>query len=320
MLIVNMELQSMKPQDSNTAQSSSQTQEGALANEPVEGLSTSIEQHTIEKEKNISFQREKLQGIITSLENDITSGYWIIAYYENIDLKMMPALVKQANKKYPEMNLQFALTPQDFAHSLQEAIGRNVQCSRYIVNTQEKGNHFAVIDHQTIENKASVIFFEPTTFMNNINATLLGLRIKQAIEECQLPECYFSMAEMDIQRSPSECGIISLALAKKFHTEAEELTRMHKDNVRGVLCEPDTHLPPDKLDSYLPARFYKHTQGAKRLREYIKSNPETENQKVNKKGETLGERFKKNLVTKEGKAVSVSLHKKRITEYKSLMI
>ncbi|WP_273760597.1 YopJ family acetyltransferase [Bartonella sp. ML70XJBT.G] len=35
---------------------------------------------------------------------------------------------------------------------------------------------------------------------------MLGLRTEQAIQDCQLPDCHFSMVEMDIQRSSSECG------------------------------------------------------------------------------------------------------------------
>ncbi|WP_455479238.1 YopJ/AvrA family T3SS effector serine/threonine acetyltransferase [Bartonella sp. B23] len=310
----------MKPQDlKGSAHSSPQTQESKNADELLENLSTDLEQLNIEKEREIPFSPKKLKDIITTLENDITSGYWITADYEDIDLKMMPALIRRANLKYPEMHLKFALAPHDFTLSLKETIESGIQSSRYIVNTQERGNHFAVIDHRTIANKTSVILFEPTTFMNNMCATMLEVRTRQALQECQLPDCYFSIGEMDIQRSPSECGIFSLALAKKLYCEADKLTRMHKDNMSGMLCESNIPLPYAKLDKYLPASFYKHTQGKRRLEQYIKSNPRATNEKVNKKGETLTERFGKNLATPEKKTFSVSPHRKRISEYKSIL-
>ncbi|WP_409361111.1 YopJ/AvrA family T3SS effector serine/threonine acetyltransferase [Bartonella heixiaziensis] len=302
----------------NTVQSSSQTQEDALTNETLESSLAHLEMKTTQS-KGIPFSPTKLKDIITTLENDLASGYWIIADYEDIDFKMMPALVKQANLKYPEMHLKFALTPHDLTLSLKEVIESGIQSSRYIVNTQERGNHFAVIDHRTIADKTSVILFESTTFMNNICATMLGVRTRQALQECQLPDCHFSMGEMDIQRSPSECGIFSLALAKKLYREAAKLTRMHEDNIRGVLCEPNTPLSSDKLDTYLPASFYKHTQGTRRLKQYSVANPAAENEKVNKKGETLVERLERNLVIPEDKTLSVSPHRKRISEYKSVL-
>ncbi|EJF83724.1 YopJ/AvrA family T3SS effector serine/threonine acetyltransferase [Candidatus Bartonella washoeensis] len=310
----------MKPQDSkSSAQISSQTQESENTNESLENLPASLEQLNITKEKNIPFSHEELKDIITRLEKDIADGSWITSDYANIDFKLMPALVEQANAKYPELCLKFAMTSQDLCLSIKEAIENGVQSSRYIVNMKEKGTHFAVIDHQAIENKVSLIFFEPAK-LNSMNPAMLALRTQMAIQS-QLPDCHFSMVEMDIQRSSSECGMFSLALAKKLHLEADKLQKMHKDNINGVLCKPDTALPSHKLDQYLPTSFYKHTQGKRRLEEYIKSNPTAENEKVNKKGETLRERFEKNLVTtQEEKTVSVSTHRKRVREYKSLMM
>ncbi|MCZ2158727.1 YopJ/AvrA family T3SS effector serine/threonine acetyltransferase [Bartonella sp. 220] len=269
---------------------------------------------------DVVFSHEELQNIITRLESDIISGYWMKAYYADTDLRLMPALVEQANKKYPEMNLQLAMTPESLTTLIKQTIDKGNQSSRFITNTGGSKIHFTVIDHHTIDGKTSLILFEPTT-CEKMPAARLTLRIQTAVSDAQLPDCHFSIVEMDIQRSSSECGIFSLALAKKLHIESAKLARMHKDNISGVLCESNTPLPSQKLDTYLPANFYKHTQGRRRLREYIKSNPEAENEKVNKKGETLTKRFERNLMTTEkGKKVSVSPHIKRVTEYKSLMI
>ncbi|WP_156851440.1 YopJ/AvrA family T3SS effector serine/threonine acetyltransferase [Bartonella refiksaydamii] len=309
----------MKPQDSTPpTHVSSQTQESESANESLESLLARLETSAVQKE-DTTFNREELKDIITKLEQDIADGNWIKADYAKTDFKMMPVLVEQANRKYPEMKLKYAMTPQDFALSVKEAVENGVEASRYIVNTKERGIHFAVIDQRTIDDKTSLIFFEPTT-LNNMNPAMLALRTQMAIESYQLPHCHFSMVEMDIQRSSSECGMFSLALAKKLHIESEKLTRMHKDNINGVLCKKDSALSSDKLDTYLPPSFYKHTQSKRRLKEYMQSNPEAGNEKVNKKGETLPERFDKSLVTTQEKTVSVSQHRKRVTEYKSIMM
>ncbi|EJF82550.1 hypothetical protein MCU_01408 [Bartonella elizabethae Re6043vi] len=229
----------------------------------------------------------------------------------------MPALVEQANSKYPEMHLQLVTSSHHFALALKDTLEKGIQSSRFIIYTKDRGIRFSVIDHQTIDDKTSVVFFEPTT-LNNMKPAVLALRTQLAIKAHELSNCSFAMAEMDIQRSSSECGMFCLSLAKKLYIEAHKLERLHKDNVKGVLCEPDTPLSPEKLDSYLPVSLYKHAQGRRRLEHYLKANPEAAHEKVNKKGETLTERFEKNLKEREGKTVSVSQHRKRATEYKAL--
>ncbi|WP_375676242.1 MULTISPECIES: YopJ/AvrA family T3SS effector serine/threonine acetyltransferase [unclassified Bartonella] len=314
----------MKPQDSSLPHSSQTPEgasapEGAHANESLDTLTAHLEQPSSEKGKNIPFNREELKSIIARLEDDISTGRWFTTNYASTDLKLMPALVEQANRKYPEMRLQLAASSHDFALALKEKLENGVQSSRFIIHTKDRGIHFALIDHQTIEDKTSVIFFEPTTF-NNMKPAVLALRTQLALKAHNLPNCSFAMAEMDIQRSSSECGMFCLALAKKLHLESDKLARLHKDNIKGVLCEPDTPLPAEKLDPYLPTTFYKHTQGRRRLEHYLTANPDAEHEKVNKKGETLTERFERNLSSTETKTVSVSQHRKRATEYKSLMM
>ncbi|WP_273757105.1 YopJ/AvrA family T3SS effector serine/threonine acetyltransferase [Bartonella sp. MM73XJBT] len=302
----------MKPQASkDTPHNSSATQTGKSADESLASPLESLESTAVEKQ-------EELRNIIENLESAIINSRWMKADYASTDLKMMPALVEKANRKYPEMCLKFAKTSYDFASLLKETIDAGIQSSRFIISMKDRGIHFAVIDHRTIEDKTSVIFFEPTTF-NNMTPAMLAIRTQMAVQSQQLPDCHFSMVEMDIQRSSSECGMFSLALAKKLYRESEKLTRIHQDNISGVLCEENAPLPSEKLDKYLPASFYKHTQGRTRLGEYIKSNPGAEHEKVNKKDETLVERFDKNLVEAEGKTVSVSSHRKRVSEYKSLL-
>ncbi|WP_432783097.1 YopJ/AvrA family T3SS effector serine/threonine acetyltransferase [Bartonella sp. C271] len=198
-------------------------------------------------------------------------------------------------------------------------IKSGIKSSRYIVNIGGDDNavHFGVVDHQTIDNKISLILFEPARFCFP-TAAILGAKM-QTIIETRLSHCYFSMAEMDIQRSISECGIFSLFLAKKLYRQSDKLEKLHRDNIKGNRWDRETHLSHDLLDTYLPIDFYKHAQGLRRLQEYVKKKPEAKNEIINKKNETIFERFEKNSVVLRGRCISVSAHRKRITEYKSLM-
>ncbi|WP_375658226.1 YopJ family acetyltransferase, partial [Bartonella sp. CL436QHHD] len=217
----------MKPQDSPPPHSSQTPEgasapEGAHANASLDTLAAHLERLNIEKIKNTPFNRAELKDIVAGLEQHNADGSWIKNYYDILDLYMMPALVDQANRKYPEMNLKLAMTPDDFALSLKETLEKGIKSSRLIVNAKDRGIHFAVIDHQTIGDKTSLIFLEPTSLRDTLPA-LLALRTRQSIEHHQLPNIHFAMAEMNIQRSSSECGMFSLSLAKKLYLEAQKL-------------------------------------------------------------------------------------------------
>lgn len=169
-----------------------------------------------------------------------------------------------------------------------------------------------------INGKISLILFEPSNFIGDGSA-ILAFRIKTAIQHSQLPDYHFSIVEMDIQRSSSECGIFNLALAKKLYTERNELLRIHKDNINGILHNGKLFLPHNELDPYLPVTFYKHTQGKRRLDAYLNTNPQAVDTIINKKNETILSRFDNNKSAINGKELSVSAHKNRVTEYKALL-
>ncbi|GAB1845966.1 type III secretion system YopJ family effector YopP [Achromobacter xylosoxidans] len=277
----------------------------------------------LKKEPSSSTSNDKLEKIITQLESDILNGSWIDKNYSDMDVKLMPALVMQANNKFPEMNLNFVTSPEDLSIEVKNTIDSGVESSRFIVNMGQDGVHFGVIDYKRIEEKNSLILFEPARLFNtqSMGPAMLAIRAKRAIEFYEgLTNCHFSVVEMDIQRSSSECGIFSLALAKKLYIERDDLKKIHEDNVGGKLNYNEMPLPHDKLDPYLPATFYKHTQGAGRLDEYLNANQQRANTIVNKKNETLSHRFNNNqLTTKYGKKMSISAHKKRVSEYKKLL-
>lgn len=270
------------------------------------------------KETSSLISNEELKNIITQLETDIADGSWLHKDYSSTDIKVMPALVIQANNKYSEMNLNFVTSPQDLSIEIKNTIEHGVGSSRFIINMGEGGIHFSVIDYKNINGKTSLILFEPANF-NSMGPAVLALRTKMAIERYQLPDCHFSMVEMDIQRSSSECGVFSLALAKKLYIERDSLLKIHEDNIKGTLSDSEMPLPHDKLDPYLPVTFYKHTQGKRRLNEYLNTNPQGVGTVINKKNETILNRFDNNQSIIDGKELSVSAHKKRITEYKTLL-
>lgn len=271
-----------------------------------------------ENEPRSPFSNEELKNIIEQLEVDIADGTWIDKRYSITDKEIMPALVAQANNKYPEMNLNFVASPPDLSIAIKDTFEQGVEHSRFIVNMGEDGTHFCVIDYRNINGKTSLIMFEPTNLVG-IAPAMLAIRIKMAIEHYPLPDSHFSMVIMDIQRSRSECGIFSLSLAKKLHTEKEELSKIHEDNINGTLGGNVDPLPHDKLDPYLPVTFYKHTQGKRRLDEYLNVHPQATDTVVNKKNETILNRFNNNQSVIDGKELSVSVHKKRVTEYKTLL-
>ncbi|AQX22674.1 MULTISPECIES: YopJ/AvrA family T3SS effector serine/threonine acetyltransferase [unclassified Bartonella] len=266
----------------------------------------------------IFWNAEPLKSTIMRLENDMMHGSWYDMLYGELDLEMMPSLIKKANEKYLLMNLKFSATPEDVPILIKNTIDNKIQLSRLIVSLGDNEIHFAVLDHRMINERMSLILFEPVSF-KHMKPAVLAMRVKMAIEESQLPNCHFSIVEMDIQRSASECGIFSLALAKKLYCEMDKLEKLHKDNINNVLCKSDFFVSYDELDKYLPATFYKHTQSVNRLNEYIESNPKAKRTIINKKGEVILERFDKNSVVVDNKRVSCSLHKKRVYEYKSLI-
>ncbi|WP_455482478.1 YopJ/AvrA family T3SS effector serine/threonine acetyltransferase [Bartonella sp. B35(2025)] len=319
----------MKPQDSKDgATGSSKTKEIDLEHASLDDLLARLDTLNQEEKEEKAIAKggkdsalstmKTLEGIITKLESDIADGSWITGYYADMDLQWMPKLVEKANSKYPEMKLHFVSTTEDFITLMKKTIRDGIPSSRFITNVGDEKIHFSVIDHRTVNGETSLVLFEPTTF-NNQYAAISAVKLKTAFENSQLPHCYFSMVEIDIQRSQSECGIFCLALAKKLHRESNKLCRLHEDNVRGVLGNRDVPLSGEKIDTYLPVTLFKHVQSGRRLRKYFDENPSLLHKSVNKKGEEAFERRAKHLVMKEDKVYSVSVHKKRISEYRSLM-
>ncbi|MGF7156915.1 YopJ/AvrA family T3SS effector serine/threonine acetyltransferase [Bartonella heixiaziensis] len=307
------------PKSKNKAnQASGPLKEDDIANEPLESLLARLEDTPTEEGQSILYSNKSLKSIVADLEKDIASGAFTKTIYTHTDITMMPALVEKANNRHTAMNIQLAMNPQSLVELIKKTVNSEAESARFIVGTEGDDAHFAVIDYRSFFSKKSLVFFESTNFKNPAAQTL-ALMSKSAIEDSQLLDCRFSMAEMNIQKSSSGSGIVSLALAKKLYFEYPKLLKMHIDNINGDLCKEGIPLSSDKVDRYLPASFYKHAHREERVRQYVKENPEALHEIVNKKGESLFERAHKNLTLVEGEPFSVSTHKKRIQEYKSLM-
>ncbi|AQX17970.1 MULTISPECIES: YopJ/AvrA family T3SS effector serine/threonine acetyltransferase [unclassified Bartonella] len=302
---------------SGPIQTSSPLNSSTTLEELITHLETSKANEATEK-PSILFNKKALKSVISDLENDITNSSFVDANYAHMDLTMMPRLVKQENDKCPEINLQFITSPEKLVKSIQKVANQGIPSSRFLMCLEGNDPHFAIIDQQTIANRTSLILFETTKFAH-MNAEILGVTVKSAIEAAQLPYCYFSMAEMNLQADSSESGIISLLFAKKLHLEADKLKVMHQDNISGILCKRGVPLPYHKVDEYLPGTFYKHAQTGKRIAKYVNTNREYFIKKINNKDEILHHRLDRHSVLLEDKVVSCSSQKKRIQKYKALV-
>ncbi|CED78169.1 YopJ family acetyltransferase [Candidatus Williamhamiltonella defendens] len=265
---------------------------------------------------------ENLENLISTLEQDITDQTYFNSHYAKKDLEMLPHMIREANKKHPGLNLTFVTTLEDnIAKSIENSISAGLKSFRFIINQGIPGrNHCAVMDCKLIGDKISCILFEPASFMFS-SAFCLFDAAMPAMKK--IPKCYFSPVEMNIQKSHSECIIFSLGIAKKLHIQREsvQLKKMHEDNIKQTLLEEGgLALQYKKFDQRgFSMSFYKHAQSRTRIKERISLNEESGDEIVNKKGETILDRFDRHLIEVEGKQKSVSAHKKRIKEYQLIL-
>lgn len=64
------------------------------------------------------------------------------ASYEETDLRVMPLLVAQANKKYPALNLEFVMSTPELVSAIKEARMGGSESARFIVNLGSGGSIF----------------------------------------------------------------------------------------------------------------------------------------------------------------------------------
>lgn len=98
------------------------------------------------KDRHCLISNEELKNIIIHLETDIADNSWYHKDYSAIDMDIMPALVTQANNKYPEMNLNFVKSPWDIFSEIKKATECEIENFRLIVNMGEDRIYSGVID------------------------------------------------------------------------------------------------------------------------------------------------------------------------------
>lgn len=311
---------------------------------------------TIRKEF-IGFSHASLMLTINELERDLSEGYCsemsrIKEYRESDEMKLqsragdlirkggcyfdydcslMQSLVRQANHKHPGINLYYVTSSEDVVLKVLSARQSGIDAFRFILKYKKDG-HFVTIDCRTIRGETSMIIFEPVK--RSKTSYYLVDYIEELKKKGNLRNVCCILAETRIQYSDNECGIFCLAFAKKSYKEAARLTTLHRLALRKDerLCYPFDKSPlPDgvpypfrvlsheRLDPELPVTFYKHAQSQKRIGDYLKLHPGAEATFVNKKKETILERFNNNADEINNHQVSVSIYKKRIYEYKSLL-
>ncbi|WP_057462034.1 YopJ/AvrA family T3SS effector serine/threonine acetyltransferase [Pseudovibrio sp. POLY-S9] len=228
------------------------------------------------------------------------------------DKKFMNELVEIANGKKEGLNAKFCSHPAEMAQSVKEMVANGQSSARFIVN-MGGGIHFAAFDFSMIDGKPSVIGVEPAT-MNSMGPAMLAIQTKSAFDT-HCPDVKCVMIESDLQRSNGECGIFSLAIAKKMLKEGENFQMLHEKNLAGALPQNSFGIVEAKdSDALLPPLLMKHAQSEKRLDRYIAAHPETTDLQVNKKGETLKERQVRHVV--DVKVDDKTLHYSNSIEHK----
>lgn len=276
---------------------------------------------------------ENLESTIENLKSDINRWeHREKILYSRRDLELMPKMVQVNNDQHPDLNLKFSKNPETLKEIVDSIKNEKYTSFRIIVNRGAEGHiHFSVIDGRVINGKTSLILFEPVE-MKNIFASNLASKSAETLLS-EICDVHFCAAEMNIQKSFAECGIFSLDIAKKLQIKFNELSKMHEDNINGLLQKNTTehnkkyYLPYKHTDTYLPADFYTYTQSESRLKSYADVNKyqgkialkyfnNTSKQlKTLRQDLNTGE-FK---MTMEDKRVSVEAYIGRISEYTTVL-
>ncbi|WP_233239035.1 YopJ family acetyltransferase [Bordetella sp. LUAb4] len=240
-----------------------------------------------------------------------------------LDYRFMPRLIESANLSKPGLNLEYADTAVSGSELLKTAVENGVSSKRYIVNLNSRmGIHFCAVDYRLIDGIPSVIVFEPV-FPQRLSKILEG-------ELREVPKMRFLTVGMEIQRSRYDCGMFSLAFAKKLHKEQDWLKSLHVRNAAGeLLLERDGETTAQETDSIIsPPSLYKHSQTRERPAAYLIRNPDKRDVVVNKKNETLLEFQQRNtrnlralsygLRPLPDAVINFSIHEKRLREYERL--
>ncbi|MNJ34525.1 Effector protein YopJ [compost metagenome] len=277
-------------------------------------ISSSHLTHTALPDENaskLSVYQKNLDQCISEVKDALSSERWHTVQFGHHDARLMPGLIEYANQSTPGLNLMRALSPHVAVGLIQDSLVDGIDSGRIIVNMGSQRFHWSALDFRVLNDKISIISFESASSKYIGPAALDADLSDQFAERMQGRNYSFHTIFMDIQRSPSGCGIFSLVTAKKLHQHHDEVTRLHELNIEGKIQTTDK-------DTLLPPELMKHTQSKTRLAEYIDNHPGADLEEINKKNQTLMDRQKSYAKTTDEKVMITSIHEKRLNLYEKL--
>lgn len=242
-----------------------------------------------------------------------------------IDEIYIPQIIKSINAKREGANLRyFDDLPDFFNTALNSGIGKNAQVVVRMKLKNDKAQiHYCAADYIFNNGVHYFMFYEPAALSESGEGGCdYGFRDmkKCFIDHKKKYEDRIRVAfiEMNIQSSPGDCGMFSLALAnsisKRPIARNEFLKKIKPFTVNGFY-QSSSHkriINTAKKEAILfPLDYVKHSNSISALAALAKENTAVKTALVNKKGETLMERAERHRVHREGASYSNSIEEKR---------
>ena len=122
-----------------------------------------------------------LTTIINEIELSLQDNTWLNKKFTLIDKSLMPMLVDVANKKKPGLNLSYLNSPYQLPDEIEkQPLISETKPQKYIISCGEDKAHFALLDIRFIDDKLSMILFEPSP-LKNYASSLLAFRLECAL-------------------------------------------------------------------------------------------------------------------------------------------
>lgn len=175
-----------------------------------------------------------------------------------------------------------------FVESLQELPVKIQQAKMehtlFISNFSRLSTHFCVFDMRIIDNKKSVIMFETTTLKKkpetkyphaiNRKGYLFTprsyyLTVRDGMKSVITSGISFEAVSLDIQKSPNNCGMMCLCIAKYLRENNfdQKIVNIHQ-NIVSV----DGFVELECLDTYIPKEIMKYSESSTRIEAFSRNN------------------------------------------------
>ncbi len=276
------------------------------------------------------FSRESLRRYVNELTANLEEKKSAKSYA--VDRLLMDDLVEFENKINPGINMHHVQDAYEFNSTLKRLLGadESSECSlrfmvcagvapaeveskhgvRFFAN--ERLVHYCAVDVRRSEGKVSVLLLEPVTLDGD--PFLILKRKIMADFSLEFPDSRISFIGVDVQRSDGECHIFCLSFLRKAFSQKIDFDALHGDNISGRLGL----MSDEMMKNIIPIKFMKHAQSSGRIADYLRANEALQGVHVNKKRQTLVERFDEHLLNSGGPGRgrmrgSISIHKKRLS-------